>query len=650
MSKHRPTSSTAAAVSRVSPAQVQPAVQDPPPGYAIDLTAPPMLRYQSSLPNLPIPSLQSTATKYLETVRPLVTPSAYKRTEELVNAFVASPQATELQRRLEARRNTEGTKNWLSDWWNQVAYMGYRDPVVVFVSYFFVHVDDRLRRDPAKRAASLVKAMLPFRELVESGKLEPEKVRGTPLCMDSYKWLFHACRYPVKPSDTAFKFDPNTHNHIVAIRRNRFYVVPLVDESGRELSAAELQVQFERIIKRAASSSPALPIGALSSDNRDLWADARKALIAASTTPGHNAKMLQKIESAMIVVALHEVKPVTREDISWNTWVGDGRNRWYDKHQLIVYDNGRSGFLGEHSCMDGTPTLRMNEYILATIALNKADLGPQRTPETGKNLPEPEELVFEVNDEVKELVRGAEKRFDELVANHDLQVLHYEGYGKDYIKQYKLSPDAWAQLIKQLAFHKMYNRPGVTYESAQTRKYQLGRTEVIRSASNESKEWAEAMLGTTNLEKDALHLKELFKKAVARHVSYSAWAANGEGVDRHLFGLKKCVKTEEGEEMPDLYKDESFAKSGSWELSTSQLSSPYIDGWGYGEVVPDGYGLSYAIGSDHIRWTITSMNMPNREFRHYLAEASTEVKRMMDAAHKVEMRMNREREVGKAKL
>ena len=73
-------------------------------------------------------------------------------------------------------------------------------------------------------------------------------------------------------------------------------------------------------------------------------------------------------------------------------------------------------------------------------------------------------------------------------------MLHYEGYGKEYIKKFKASPDAWAQLVKQLAFHKMFNRPGVCYESAQTRKYQRGRTEVIRSASNESKAWAEAML------------------------------------------------------------------------------------------------------------------------------------------------------------
>ena len=142
--------------------------------------------------------------------------------------------------------------------------------------------------------------------------------------------------------------------------------------------------------------------------------------------------------------------------------------------------------------MDGTPTLRMNEFILASLALNKIDLGPEQVD--ASKLPKVEELVFEVNDQVKNLVKDSEKRFDELVGKHDLHVLHYEGFGKSFTKQHKTSPDAAAQLIKQLAFYKMFGRPGVTYESAQTRKYQLGRTEVIRSASNESKAWAEAML------------------------------------------------------------------------------------------------------------------------------------------------------------
>lgn len=64
-------------------------------------------------------------------------------------------------------------------------------------------------------------------------------------------------------------------------------------------------------------------------------------------------------------------------------------------------------------------------------------------------------------------------------------------------------------------------------------------------------------------------------------MQYSAWAADGQGVDRHLFGLKKSLQP--GEDVPALYTDEAFAKSSHWELSTSQLSSPWFDGWGYGE-------------------------------------------------------------------
>lgn len=129
-----------------------------------------MLRYQASLPNLPVPPLESTCFKYLESVKPLLTPSEFANTKSAVEEFVASPHAAELQKLLQKRAAEPGRDNWLSEWWNDVAYMGYRDPVVVFVSYYFVHVDDAVKsrgRDQAKRAASLIKAMLPFRDLTE---------------------------------------------------------------------------------------------------------------------------------------------------------------------------------------------------------------------------------------------------------------------------------------------------------------------------------------------------------------------------------------------------------------------------------------------------------------------------------------------------
>ena len=39
----------------------------------------------------------------------------------------------------------------------------------------------------------------------------------------------------------------------------------------------------------------------------------------------------------------------------------------------------------------------------------------------------------------------------------------------------------------------------------------------------------------------------------------------------------------EGEPLPEIFSDPAFGRSSHWELSTSQLSSRYLDGWGYGE-------------------------------------------------------------------
>ncbi|KAI0345883.1 acyltransferase ChoActase/COT/CPT [Trametopsis cervina] len=617
-----------------------PRKNDVPPGYAVDPAAGPMLRFEASLPRLPVPPLPSTLAKYLESVQPHLTPAEFSKTQAVVTQFLESPLAKDLQERLQKRAAQPELKSWLSDWWNDVAYMGYRDSVVVNVSYYYVHKDDPKKPGQAKRAAQLVKGLLPFRALVEHKQLEPDKIRGMPLSMESFQWLFHSSRYPVKPSDTARKFSPSEHNHVVFIRKNRYFKVPLSTPEGRELTAAELEVQIERIIQ-IAGEEKGIPVGTLTSENRDVWTDSREALLAASPS---NGASLEDIESAMILVCLDDIAPVTRDDASWACWVGDGRNRFYDKHQLIVFENGKSGFLGEHSCMDGTPTLRMTEFLLGALAQNKIDLGPSRDASTGSSLPAPTELKFVVDEKSKANIAQAEASFDTLVGKHDMEVLHYEGYGKEYIKKFKASPDAWAQLVKQLAFHKMFGRPGVCYESAQTRKYKLGRTEVIRSASNESKKWAESMLDASVSDETRA---KLFRQAVTRHLQYAAWAADGQGVDRHLFGLKRMLK--EGESLPEIYTDPAFSKTNHWELSTSNLSSPVLDGWGYGEVVPDGYGLSYTIGDEYIRWTITSEKRRTKDLKHYLAEAATETREMMERAAKAEA-VKAGAEGGKAKL
>jgi hypothetical protein len=93
-------------------------------------------RHQHTLPHLPIPTLESTAAKYLESTRPFVSDlsphapvagdehptKAYERTKAAVKDFVESPLVKELQKRLQ--EHAKGKDSWLIDWFNTGSYFG----------------------------------------------------------------------------------------------------------------------------------------------------------------------------------------------------------------------------------------------------------------------------------------------------------------------------------------------------------------------------------------------------------------------------------------------------------------------------------------------------------------------------------------------
>lgn len=552
-----------------------------------------MLRFQESLPRLPVPTLQETASRYLKTLHPLLTPTEFEASKKAVEEFIQPGGVGErLQKKLVARREDPSVKNWLYDWWNDIAYLSYRDPVVPYVSYFYSHRDDRRRRDPAKRAAALTTAALEFKRQVDDGTLEPEYMKRLPICMDSYKWMFNASRVAALPADYPVKFDPrdDKHKHIVVMRKNRFYKV-LHEFGGRQLNTSELERQFRRVYELDASEpEPRGPaVGALTSENRDVWARARETLIAAD--PVRNAAAIRDIESSSFLVCLDDAAPVTLEERAHAYWHGDGANRWYDKPcQFIVNDNGTSGFMGEHSMMDGTPTHRLNDYVCGAIVENKLDFSD---PSVRTCLPDPVPIRFTVNADVQAAIDTATRDFAAVIAQHELAVQAYQGYGKGLIKEFKCSPDAYVQMIIQLAYRKMYgiNRP--TYESAATRRFQLGRTETCRTVSDASVAWCAAMVDPAADRETTI---KLLRAAIDSHIEYITAASDGKGVDRHLLGLKKCLAP--GEELPGIYKDPAFAYSSHWFLSTSQLSSEHFNGYGWSQVVDDGFGIAYMINEN----------------------------------------------------
>ncbi|KAK5944139.1 Carnitine O-acetyltransferase mitochondrial [Knufia obscura] len=581
--------------------------------YQEDASKGAMLRFEDSLPRLPVPSLGDTCQRYLKSIHPLLSKDEYAASEKAVSSF--QQQAASLQDRLIEKAEQPEVRNWIADWWNEAAYLGYKDPVVPYVSYFYSFRDDRKRRNPAKRAAAITSAALEFQKEVVNGTLEPEYMRKKPMAMSSYKYMFNTSRVAAEPSDYPVNYPSQDNQYIIAIRHNNFFKIP-THIDGKQLNTSELEQQFTKVYQ-AAQTSP--PVGSLTSLPRDQGAVARKNLLSASR---NNENALKQIEAASFIVCLDAASPVTREERARQYWHGDGANRWYDKPiQFIVNDNGTAGFMGEHSMMDGTPTHRLCDTVNALIVHEKLDFN---NPSIRSSIPDPTAVRFDTDEQVIKDMASAQQQFATVIGSHELRVQAYQGYGKGLIKKFKCSPDAYVQMIIQLAYHKMYGKNRPTYESAATRKYQQGRTETTRTVSDESVAFCDAM---ANHEIGQAECEDLFRKAVNAHVKYTQLASDGYGVDRHLFGLKKCLK--DGEEVPDLYKDPAYTYSSSWYISSSQLSSEYFNGYGWSQVIDQGWGIAYMINENSIQFNVVSKHLGSERMSHYLNEAAGDIRDML---------------------
>jgi len=164
--------------------------------------------------------------------------------------------------------------------------------------------------------------------------------------------------------------------------------------------------------------------------------------------------------------------------------------------------------------------------------------------------------------------------------------------------------------------------PGGTYEAATTRRFHKGRTEAIRVVSAASRAWVAAMLDESV---DASTRRELFRAAVKQHGADARAAGSAQGIDRHILGLRMLAQ-QANIDVP-LFSDQLVQRATKWVLSTSAIFSKHFPVYGWGEVVPDGFGVAYMTGyDDRLQFTITSRKeMPNTEFVAEISRAADDV-------------------------
>lgn len=605
---------------------------------------------QTTLRNLPIPTLKDTIDRFLPTALPLATNNEEKRS--LFEACSKFPnEASTLQKRLLDRRNLMKDSSWLQCWWNTVGYLQVRDTIVVNVSYFFhLSDDDSLplsnggKSHGVMRGASILVAVAEYRKKVCTGNLQCEtigkKENRKALCSVAFKYMFNACRIPQKKQDTYRIYDPSLYTHCVVAYKGQFFSVDFTNENGDPLPLSLIENRLQKCVDMVEEQKDTQALGILTSSDRDSWAHARSELLRLGGVQIKSA--LEVMESGAILLCLDDEEPVSREqcaNIFWTGGLTSGHNRWFDKSiQIVCTKNGKAGLIGEHSMMDGMPVIGLADHITRVSyrdALQKSKTMDSRGSSNS--------CVFNIfqgcllDSRSKFLIDGmVEKSFDafkNLVNDHSLSARNFQKYGSNYIKKSGFSPDAYFQVAIQLATYRLFKTQVGTYEATQVRSFLHGRTETTRSVSQESKAFVELMGFHPKhgaYDPDARKKKSHLASAIKSHVKYISCAANGIGVDRHFFGLSMLTDNEE--KLPALYNDPVFARSKTWRVSTSHLTHPKFENWGYGEVVPNGVGLAYGIKPDNCIFNITALqkNDWTDTLSHLLEEALVEMKALND--------------------
>mmetsp|Transcript_14156 Transcript_14156/g.33908 ORF Transcript_14156/g.33908 Transcript_14156/m.33908 type:complete len:795 (+) Transcript_14156:299-2683(+) len=624
---------------------------------------------QSKLPRLPIPTLDETLAKFVNVVAPLLDNETQKVTKKVVEQF-RTDQGPEIQKALveydKAGFEAGTLGSYVEEFWNE-SYLSPDDSVVLNLNPFFVlegGPDPKTASNQIARAASLSFAAIKMASLLKEEKLKPDFFKKKPLCMDQFRVLFASSRQPVSRHDTGACDDVHVYSestHIVVLCKNQFYYFPVMWPDSYELALDEHDIRdmLAAIQKHAESLSPKATsktgIGAFTALPRSKWAATREEMCLFEV----NEKSLSVIDSALFVLVLDDFTPQDIHSCAANMLHGTSfqvdegddfqqqgtcLNRWYDKLQLIVCKDGTAGVNFEHSSIDGHTALRFVSDTYAETVLAFADsitslihgrgTLPHVIEATVKRAVDvrdgdgqlvldvqPRKLLFELNENLQKDVYFAETTLcDQMVAN-DTHVLEFKDYGKSLIVGNSLSPDALVQMSILLAYFKLYGEVVCQYEPVLTKSFYHGRTEAMRSVTPKAKHLCEIWIATGTSTEDRL---EALKEATQEHSRLCKESSQGKGVDRHLFALK-CIAARKGMPTPPFFDSLAWKTLGHTILSTSNCGNPSLRLFGFGPVVPDGFGVGYIIKDNALSYSVASKHRQTSRYVRTLRTVLREI-------------------------
>jgi len=572
---------------------------------------------QEKIPRFPLPSIKDTCARYREHLQPLIPTQEWEEINSKITAFEEAPISSDLQKQLEDIDSCN--INWVENFWDDM-YLKYREPLPINVNPFIMMNRPGYAYDPDFSTASkLVYSFLKFHQLIRNRILQPEYEGTYPLCMVQYTKIVGANRVPKLRRDS---ISSNRYaRNIIVMRNGHLFLFPLENENESFLEIPEIQKRLQQIVAMAdQKGEDKYSIGYLTCAPRDDWAQAYSKLQALSA---RNTRNLDTIAAAALVLNLDSHSVQSLNEASSSLLHNNGFNRWFDKTQLIVSANGIAGWNWEHTAFDGHSILRMHSDMVNDLSqIKPIRFKNPAHPWDELNIPAPSLLEWDRDDQINSTIEQAKQRIQSHSANTQSIVLELKSFGNISLSRLGFNPDSFVQMGMQLAFYRFFGKVGSTYESAMIKRFLHGRTETIRSVSNQSKEYVEKF----SSEKPQLSL-ELLDDACKEHMRTKHDAKNGRGSDRHLFALHSLLQKEK-ELNPDFKIPKMFVHP-SWNtywsdlLSTSNLSSDLLDLCGFGPCNSEGLGIGYIIRNNEVVFNVTGYadKVATEKFVQTLAEA-----------------------------
>ncbi|CAO4378514.1 unnamed protein product [Caenorhabditis nigoni] len=606
--------------------------------------------YQGILPWLMPPKVEDTVTKYLVTMKPILSEKEYEEMAEQAEEF-KSTVASGLQNKLWMKWAV--SKNYLSDWWKEVVYMRYRDSLIRTNVGCADVIYQKTTSNQAARAAYVTLNRQHFcNDIFKSEKMKPVSLGGIPLCAQQYAEYYRTLRIPSETSDKMIRL-PDA-KHIAVYHKGCWYKIDIF-HGKRMIKASELEKSFQMILdsKDHKSQSGEKYLSAMTIGPRDLWARIRNEKFSKG---GVNQESLTFIENSLEIVFLDEEERFFDENDSKKygreyarALHGDGYMLWCDKPSVYIFSkNGRFSSNAEHSPCDAMIYVQVREYIKYHEEFEHP-YGPDgHCVGSIEHVPHPERLCWDMDQETLDAIDEAYKASKHVAEDFSNANVVFTEYGKDFMKKARVSPDAYIQMALQMAYFKDQGKFEQTYEPAVMRLFKEGRTETVRSCSIWSCDFVRTML-----KKDVEAKKKLekLKEACDHHQDYYRTAMAGKGVDRHLFALYVVARYLE---IKVPFLDNVFKRN--WSLSTSQTpqhqmveyakalnKEPSLFWPAGGFACPDGsnYGVCYTIGTtgDRMSFHVTTWNsMENTDadrFLKHILESLREIREVVEEATRV---------------